>query len=130
MRSYGKDYIMLSDTAFKDLSTAKKENYEVIYKNDAMNQQYDEIIKPMFEELYYKLLDDVKRKDNDSIIYKHHIDPIGNALKQYHGVDYSTEEENQIVVDYIASMTDDYFIDLHKHLFPDSKYIIEYEPYF
>lgn len=128
--SYGKDYIMLSDKAFKDLSTAKKENYEVIYKNDVMNRQYDEIIKPMFEELYYKLLDDVKRNDTDSIIYKHHINPIGNALKQYHGIDYSKEEKNQIVVDYIASMTDDYFIDLHKHMFPDSKYKIEYEPYF
>lgn len=128
--SYGKDYIMLSDKAFKDLSTAKKENYEVIYKNDVMNQQYEEIIKPMFEELYYKLLDDVKRNDDDSIIFKHHINPIGDALKQYHGIDYSKEEKNQIVVDYIASMTDDYFIDLHRHLFPDSKYKIEYEPYF
>lgn len=128
--SYGKDYIMLSDKAFKDLSTAKKENYEVIYKNDVMNRQYDEIIKPMFEELYYKLLDDVNINDTDSIIYKHHINPIGNALKQYHGIDYSKEEKNQIVVDYIASMTDDYFIDLHKHMFPDSKYKIEYEPYF
>lgn len=72
---------MLSDKAFKDLSTAKKENYEVIYNNDVMNQQYDEIIKPIFEELYYKLLDDVKRNDNDSIIFKHHINPIGDALK-------------------------------------------------
>lgn len=128
--SYGKDYIMLSDKAFKDLSTAKKENYEVIYKNDVMNQQYEEIIKPMFEELYYKLLDDVNINDNDSIIFKHHINPIGDALRQYHGIDYSAEEKNQIVVDYIASMTDDYFIDLHRHLFPDSKYKIEYEPYF
>lgn len=128
--SYGKDYIMLSDKAFKDLSTAKKENYEVIYKNDVMNQQYEEIIKPMFEELYYKLLDDVNINDNDSIIFKHHINPIGDALKQYHGIDYSKEEKNQIVVDYIASMTDDYFIDLHRHLFPDSKYKVEYEPYF
>lgn len=128
--SYGKDYIMLSDKAFKDLSTAKKENYEVIYKDDALNKQYDEIIKPMFEELYYKLLDDVKKNDTDSIIYRHHINPIGGALKKYHSIDYSTEESNQIIVDYIASMTDDYFIDLHKYLFPDSKYKIEYEPYF
>ena len=128
--SYGKDYIMLSDTAFKDLSTAKKENYEVIYNNDVMNQQYEDIIKPMFEELYYKLLGDVNINDTDSIIFKHHINPIGDALKQYHGIDYSAEEKNQIVVDYIASMTDDYFIDLHKHMFPDSKYKVEYEPYF
>jgi dGTPase len=34
------------------------------------------------------------------------------------------------VVDYIASMTDDYFIDLHHHLFPDSPYKVEYTGYF
>lgn len=45
-------------------------------------------------------------------------------------IDYLSEENNQIVVDYIASMTDDYFIALHKFLFPESKYSVEYEPYF
>lgn len=30
----------------------------------------------------------------------------------------------------INDITDDYFIDLHKHMFPDSKYKVEYEPYF
>ena len=34
------------------------------------------------------------------------------------------------MVDYIASMTDDYFIDLHRYLFPDSSYKVEYTGYF
>jgi len=128
--SYGKDYISLSDKAFSDLSLAKKENYEVIYKDKNINNQYNSIIKPMFEDIYYKLLDDIKKNDEDSMIFKHHISPIGEPLRNYRNIDYLSEENNQIVVDYIASMTDDYFIALHKFLFPESKYSVEYEPYF
>lgn len=128
--SYGKDYILLSESAYKDLKTAKNENYQVIYHNDLLNQQYDDMIRPMFEEIYEKLLGDVKAHREDSIIYKHHIAFIGNSLKYYKDVNYLKEEPNQIVVDYIASMTDDYFVALHKYLFPDSKYSIEYKSYF
>ena len=35
-----------------------------------------------------------------------------------------------MIVDYIASMTDDYLIDLHKYLFPESNYYVEYTGYF
>ena len=84
----------------------------------------------MFKEMYYKLLDDVHNKRTDSIIYKHHIKFINENLKYYKHKNYLDEEENQIVVDFIASMTDDYFIELHKYLFPDSKYKIEYKSYF
>lgn len=128
--SYGKDYIQLSEQAYKDLKTSKKENYEVIYFNDKINSKYDEIIKPMFQEVYYALRDQLVSKDESSIIYKHHIKFIREALKYYKGYDYLAEEPNQIVADYIASMTDDYFIDLHRELFPDSKYRIEYVSYF
>jgi dGTPase len=40
------------------------------------------------------------------------------------------EEENQIVVDYIASMTDDYFIDLYTKTFPNSEVKVDYRRYF
>lgn len=128
--SYGKDYIRLSEKAYKDLKTSKKENYEIIYFNDRINSKYDNIIKPMFQDVYYALLEQLKRKDENSIIYRHHIKFVKNALKYYQGYDYLKEEPNQIVADYIASMTDDYFIDLHKELFPNSKYKIEYVSYF
>lgn len=128
--SYGKDYILLSPQAFNDLKTAKTENYKVIYKNDKINHQYDDFIKPMMEKIYYKLLDDVKEKDENSIIFKHHIDFIYNNSKYYRDTNYINEEPNQIVVDYIASMTDDYFLELYKHLFPQSNLSIDFKSYF
>ena len=39
-------------------------------------------------------------------------------------------EPNQIVVDYMASMTDDYCTELYKHLFPNSNVDIKYHGYF
>ena len=128
--SYGKDYILLSENAFNDLKTAKKENNEKIYKNPKINKLYDDIIKPMFEELYYRLLSDLKKGDENSLIYRHHIDSVLSDFMYRDNKDYLNEEPNDIVVDYIASMTDDYFIDLHKHLFPNSRYRIKYHSYF
>lgn len=128
--SYGKDYIQMSDKAFSDLKTAKRENNEYIYRNPNVDKLYEERIKPMFEELYYKLLADVKKNDESSMIYKHHIAFVESNLRYYNDYDYRSEEPNQVVADYIASMTDDYFIQLHKFLFPNSKYSIEYKSYF
>lgn len=128
--SYGKDYILLSDEAFNDLKLAKKENNDIIYKNPEINTLYDDIIKPMFEELYYRLLSDLKKGDENSLIYRHHISSVLSDFKYRDNNDYLDEEPNDIVTDYIASMTDDYFIDLHKYLFPNSKYRIIYHSYF
>ena len=33
-------------------------------------------------------------------------------------------------MDYIASMTDDYLIDLYRYLFPNSNYNVAYQGYF
>ena len=43
--SYGKDYISLSDNAFKDLSMAKKENTQVNYKDKNIKNQKKKLIK-------------------------------------------------------------------------------------
>lgn len=128
--SYGKDHILLSKEAYESLKLMKEENNAVIYRNKGINDQYNEIIMPMFEELYYQLLSDVSKKDKSSLIYRHHIRFINETRKYYNSEDYFNEEPNQIVADYIASMTDDYFIALHKKLFPNSKYKITYKPYF
>ena len=128
--SFGKDCIILSEEAFNDLKTAKRENYEYIYKNDKLERQYNEIIKPMFSDIYYKLLEDVINNDTASIIYKHHINAIQESCRYYESWDYSMEEPNQVVTDFIASMTDDYFIDLYRFLFPKSNKTIEYRSYF
>lgn len=128
--SFGKNCLILSEEAFCDLKKAKDENYQYIYHNKKLESQYNEIIKPMFRELYYRLLDDLKRKDENSVIYRHHIKAIEENCRFYNEWNYAAEEPNQIVADYIASMTDDYFIDLYKFLFPDSKRTVEYHSYF
>ncbi len=129
--SYGKDYIMLDKDHFHGLKTAKDENYALIYNDESINKSYNENIKPMFYKIYYKLLKDVKDKKKNSVIYKHHIKFVNNIRKHYvEESSYTDEEPNQIVVDYIASMTDDYFIDLYSYLFPEDKYKIKYVSYF
>ena len=43
---------------------------------------------------------------------------------------YLSQDPNEIVVDFIASMTDDYFIDLYEYLFPNGTYKVDYVGYF
>ena len=128
--SYGKDHILLSEAAYLDLKTAKQENYSAIYLNDSVNTQYEKTIRPMFRDLFYRFLDDVRAERRSSLIYRHHIDFIAQQLKYYRAFDYERQEPAMIVVDYIASMTDDYFIALHHELFPNSPYRVEYHSYF
>ncbi len=127
--SYDHGYIKLDETHFKALTMAKKENYEKIYLAPAVESKYDAIIKPMMSEMYEKLLEDLTSKNTDSPIFKHHVSYVNKAHYE-RKTPYEKTEPNQLVVDYIASMTDDYFIDLHHHLFPDSPHKIEYKGYF
>ncbi len=127
--SYGKPYIRLDTEHFQALQTAKKENYSKIYENPTARIQLNTVIKPMMKEIYGQLLDDLKQGNQSSPIYTHHIDYV-NQIHYTRSIPYIDTEPNQIVVDYIASMTDDYLIDLHHYLFPDSPYHVKYLGYF
>lgn len=127
--SYGKNYIMLDKEHYEALVFVKKRNFEIIYNNEKVEKQYNETIKPMMYELYNKLLLDIESGNKSSKIFTHHINRVDNSFYKRESA-YLEEEKNQIVVDYIASMTDDYFIDLYNYLFPKSKYKIEYKGYF
>lgn len=124
--SYGKDYIKLDEVHFNALKKTKTENYEKIYQDDTLSKKYDTLIKPMFKRIYDTLLSDVKKQNKNSVIYKHHIDFINRINRND---DYSHTPPDLIVTDFIASMTDDYFIDLYSYLFND-KSGIEYISYF
>ncbi len=127
--SYGKDRIILSREYFEALGKAKSDNYRLIYRSKEVAGPQEHIFKNMFEKMYNKLLDDVVTENTSSPIFKHHIYFAAKWSKYYRGDDYSKTEPNQIVVDYIASMTDDYFIDLFSLLFPGES-TIEYKSYF
>lgn len=128
--SYGKPYIKLDEDCFNALSTAKKQNYELIYlADDTLSKNED--IKFMFEDLYNKLKNDIKTGRTDSPVFTHHIDFIEkNHYAKKRVVRYRDESPDDIVVDYIASMTDDYFIELFNYIFPGSKREIKYNGYF
>ena len=126
--SYGKPYISMSSDYFEALSAAKKSNYEEIYLSDAVKRPQDAIIRPMFGRMYEKLVRQVKDGDRESPVFKHHIEPINSSF--YHREKpYIEESPDIIVTDYIAAMTGDYFVDLHRWLFPD-KDVIKYHGYF
>lgn len=128
--SYGKNYIKLDEEYYNHLKLSKNQNYEYIYKNPEVRETYN-TIQPMFEQIYKKLLDDLKNNIKNSVIFKHHINFIESIRIGFKCVvPYREEEPNQIVVDYIASMTDDYFIDLYDYLFPHSQYKVNYVSYF
>ncbi len=127
--SYGKPYIKLDQDHFDALKTAKRENYHRIYESAATRAKLDTTAKPMMAEIYGQMLEDLRLEKKRSPIFRHHINYV-NRTHYRREVPYEKSEPNQIVVDYIASMTDDYFIDLHHHLFPDSPHKVEYTGYF
>ena len=127
--SYGKPYIKTDSEHFEALKKAKADNYDLIYRNDIVKAEIQSVVKPMMSDIYEKLLKDLKNDNKSSPIFTHHINYINKAHYKRE-MPYEQTEPNQIVVDYIASMTDDYFIDLYTHLFPEGKLKITYKGYF
>jgi len=124
--SYGKPYIKMDEEYFAALSAAKESNYRQIYFKD--DHEYTDTIVPMMQQMYSFLRADLEQGKESSPIFTHHIFEVERAI--YRTTSYRTEDTDQIVVDYIASMTDDYFLDLFTYLFPKSKLKINYKGYF
>ena len=127
--SYGKPYIRMDQEHFDALTMAKKDNYAHIYETEAIRAQLAASVKPMMTDIYEQMLADLIQGKKNSPIFTHHISYINQACMQRPTV-YEAGEPNQIVVDYIASMTDDYLIDLYRYLFPNSNYNVAYQGYF
>lgn len=130
--SYGKPYLKLDPEYFEALRQAKKENYEMIYRNKELDDLYENEIRPMFGQLYGELLRQAKSRERNTILYRHHISYVKkNNYRIWDGaVPYEETEPNQMVVDYLASVTDDYFLALYKELFPKGKHGVTFRGYF
>lgn len=128
--SYGKDYIKLDKEYYDDLMLAMKENYQFIYLSDPVREVQQNVIKPMFSKVFDVLLDDIKSNKTSSVIFRHHINYINKVRSFYSKESYiDTNTPENIVIDYISSMTDDYFSDLYTYLFPKNNKI-NYISYF
>lgn len=126
--SLGKDFIAMSPEVFEAIDSIRKENFELIYGDDFVRGRVQPV-RQMMENLYLKFIEDMEKGREESPIFRHHAH---NALMRY---DYAWEMEHRpddVVVDYIASMTDDYFIELYKSVFPNDSLNdrVSYVPYF
>ncbi len=128
--SYFLPYLRLDEAHFAALSAAKKENYKRIYRSEEV-QSADSVIRTMMEMLYERLLGDLTKGNASSPVFRQHIGYLDKPYYNKHRrTPYPETEKNLIVLDYIASMTDDYFVDLFAYLFPKSSLWLEYVGYF
>ena len=100
--SLDKPYIKMSEDVYKALFMLKDFNYNHIYKHSLTKDEYDRYSKGM-RKIYDKYLLDVENNNVDSLIYKDFL--------CHQSFNYLANTSNkQKVVDYIAGMTDDYFV--------------------
>jgi dGTPase len=116
--SYGKDHICMSPDVFKDVKIAKQQNNELIYEREGMSGDSSELAREMFAELYDCLLADARKRDASSPVFRHHIANLSSNSRAFDTEAYLAQDPNRIVCDYIASMTDDYFMELYAYKFP------------
>lgn len=121
----------MSEEAFRSLKTAKAENYERIYLSDKQAEMYENEITPMFEELYETILADLAACNEHAPVFKHFIERIERQRNLYEDErPYRAESPRQIAVDYLASMTDEYFLAAHRFMCPRSRHGVEFRDYF
>lgn len=125
----------MDEAVFEDLESLIKENTDVIYHDEELNKPYNEIISPLMKKLYAQLVRDVETRNFDSPVFQHYLnDGIQGRCyrKDFNPTGAIVADPNEIVTDFIASMTDDYFIDICRHLHIDDALCekIYYHEYF
>lgn len=100
--SYGKDYITMSKDMFKTLKELKKFNYKYIYSK-ANSKKTIEMWTMMFNKLFDYYLNCLNNNDKKSSIYQVFLKEMNVKYKE------NTTKE-RMVIDYLAGMTDEYFI--------------------
>lgn len=100
--SMDKDYLKMSPSIYKSLVNLKRFNYNNIYEKANSKEKIAEY-KLMFETVFNRCLEQLKIGDKKALIY---VNFINNMSYDY----LSKNSHERIVIDYIAGMTDDYFI--------------------
>ena len=126
--SLGRDCLSMDEEVFAGLDGVRRENYDKIYRDPFIMDRIA-VVEPMMQKLYARFVEDLGAGREESPIFRHYLRQ--DMLRH----DYAFELEHRVddvVVDYIASMTDDYFIALFAHLFPDDALndSVEYTNYF
>ena len=128
--SYGKDAICMDGEHFRALTEAKRENYGKIYLSGEVSGKMEDTVRPMMEEMYDTLRRHFTQGITSSPLFRHHVALVDRHRGYYGAPSYlEAVTADDAVTDYLASMTDDYFVELYRHLFPKSPREIKYEGY-
>jgi len=100
--SFQQPYIAFSQEVSEALGILKRFNYEHIYLNPKIKKHFDRI-KELFKILFERYLEDIKNQNRLSVIFTNFLK---NMSKDY--IEGHSDEE--IVRDFIAGMTDRYFL--------------------
>ena len=100
--SIDKPYITMSKDVFDAIVNLKDFNYKNIYSKANTKEQIEEYDK-QFRYIFNKCLNDLKTNDKESRIHKIFLE---SMCEEY--LNNTTDERK--VIDYIAGMTDDYFL--------------------
>ncbi|MBD5560058.1 MAG: HD domain-containing protein [Clostridia bacterium] len=124
-KSFGRPYLHLDDLYADAIEREKQTNYERIYARQNEQEPYPQLGR-MFRDLYSRCREDLACGREKTPVFRHHLKMAGSrdAMQEY-----LQDGPDLLTVDYIASMTDDYFIDLYEHLFPGRMHL-EYRSYF
>jgi len=105
--------VRFSDAAYGALLEMKKFSISKIYNHKRIKEQIRRF-KPMMKALFSYLVEDAKSGCKKSELYRYFLKPLGEKYCE------ETPPERQ-VADFIASMTDDYFMELYKRIFMPEK---------
>ena len=108
------DRLRLSRDVSEALKKLKQFNYEKIYLNPKIKSQSNKIQK-MFRLLFEPLILDIQREDKSSWIF-------GHFLKKMKSKYVENSSPAEIVRDFIAGMTDDYFNNAFKNKYLPGKF--------
>ena len=95
--------IVLSDKVFNAMNKLLQFNYKNIY-NYANSKEDLDYYRDSINKLFYSILEDLNTNKESSNIYKTFIKDLPKSY-------YENTDNKQIVIDYIAGMTDDYFVE-------------------
>ena len=100
--SLGKPYIKMSDEVYQALMELKDFNYKNIYNNSTAEQD-KEFYRTGMQKIYSRYLRDIEKENKESIIYK--------IFLNSQSTEYLKETNpKRMVIDFIAGMTDDLFL--------------------
>jgi len=102
--SFEKSYTAFSHDASMALKTLKAFNLEHIYLNPKIKNHLD-IIRQLFEMLFERYLNDLKNENLSSVIFTQFLEDISESYLK-------NQNHAEIVRDFIAGMTDHYFLRL------------------